>query len=293
VSNEHCGDIVAALALDDRPTGGVHRRTVPRPLVILLAHNEAEMHRRNRARSARSGSPKQRCSRSTIGSSDDTAAKALNAGSMVVRHRSTSVSPQARRPDSPMRSPTAFERVVRMDGDGQHDPASAAALLQALDEGNELVVGSRFLGGRSFESTGLRRAANQFLAGLLSRLCRFKVTDPTSGYRALGGRAVAFFAENFPNQYPKPESLLMASRRGFKVKEVPVVMRARRTGAARSTPLRSAFYMLKVCFALTLRAASSRSELRRLPSWPDRASWCCWLTRFLPSSSSVPRGSVG
>jgi len=104
------------------------------------------------------------------GSSDDTAGEALNAGSMVVRHPFNPVSPQAKaNRDSPMRSPTV--RARRPHGRRrQHDPASAAALLQALDEGNELVVGSRFLGGRSFESTGLRRAANQFLAGLLSRL---------------------------------------------------------------------------------------------------------------------------
>ncbi|MFT3842593.1 MAG: glycosyltransferase family 2 protein [Myxococcaceae bacterium] len=224
---------------------------MPRTLVALLAHNESECIAET-VRELRSQLPQVTVLAVDDGSSDDTAARALAAGAIVVRHPFNLGVAAGEATGLAYAIAHGFDRVIRMDGDGQHDPRSATALLEALDQGAELVVGSRFLAERTFESSGLRRAANRFLAALLTRLCGFAVTDPTSGYRAVAGRALPYFAEHFPNQYPEPESLLMASRRGFKVKEVAVAMRPRRTGRSSLTPFRSAFYMLKVCFALTL-----------------------------------------
>ena len=104
----------------------------------------------------------------------------------------------------------------------------------------------------SFRSSWIRRVGNRFLSGLLSSLCGQRITDPTSGYRGFSGRAVTFFARIQPNDYPEPESLLMASRQGFKISEVPVRMRQRRTGVSSLTMIRSAYYMLKVSFALLI-----------------------------------------
>src|SRR5205085_340113 len=110
-----------------------------------------------------------------------------------------------------------YGRVVRMDGDGQHDPASVASLLEALDTGAELAIGSRFAGITSFRSTFLRRFGNRFLAWLLSSLCQQRITDPTSGFRGFGPQAIRFFARTHPHDYPEPESVLMSARQGFKI----------------------------------------------------------------------------
>jgi hypothetical protein len=145
-----------------------------------------------------------------------------------------------------------------MDGDGQHDPAFAGALLDAVRDGADLVVGTRFGGLQSFESTALRRAGNALLSAVVSALCRQEVTDPTSGFRAFGPRAAAFFAGVHPHDYPEPESLLMAHRQGFRIREVPVRMRPRTTGRSSLTAGRSAYYMVKTSLALTLELLRAR-----------------------------------
>src|SRR6185295_12114658 len=151
-----------------------------------------------------------------------------------------------------------YGAVVRMDGDGQHDPAFAGALLEAVRGGADLAVGTRFGDLRSFESTALRRAGNAFLSKVVSVLCRQKVTDPTSGFRAFSARAAAYFAGIHPHDYPEPESLLMAHRQGFRIREVPVRMRPRTSGRSSLTPGRSAYYMVKTSLALTLELLRAR-----------------------------------
>lgn len=186
------------------------------------------------------------------GSRDGTSASASAAGAIVVRHpfnlgvaagEATGLLYAARH---------GYRFAIRMDGDGQHDPRYVPAVYERLEAGAELVIGSRFAGLTSFRSTFLRRFGNGFLSRLLSVLCAQPITDPTSGFRGFGPRAIRFFSETHPHDYPEPESVLMASRNALRIEEVAVEMRPRRTGTSSLTPLRSAFYMVKVSFALVL-----------------------------------------
>jgi glycosyltransferase involved in cell wall biosynthesis len=184
------------------------------------------------------------------GSRDRTAERAREGGAIVVRHPINLGVAAAEATGLLYALRTGYGRVVRMDGDGQHDPHSVPELLKALDGGAELVVGSRFAGVESFRSTWLRRFGSRLIAGLLSSLCRQRITDPTSGFRGFGPRAIRYFSSHFPHDYPEPESVLMASRQRFPIIEVPVKMRSRRAGVSSLTPWRSTFYMAKVSFAL-------------------------------------------
>lgn len=186
------------------------------------------------------------------GSADRTEEEARRAGAYVVTHPFNLGVAAGEASGLLFAARRGYRRVVRMDGDGQHDPQFVPALLQALDAGAELVIGSRFAGLDSFRSTLLRRMGNRFLASLLSALCRQKMTDPTSGFRAFGPRAIRYFATTHPHDYPEPESALMAARQGFPIVEVPVRMRPRRTGVSSLTPWKSMFYMAKVSFALLM-----------------------------------------
>jgi glycosyltransferase involved in cell wall biosynthesis len=187
------------------------------------------------------------------GSSDCTAETARAAGARVVRHAFNLGVAAAESTGLRYAVAHGYDAALRMDGDGQHDPASARDLLDAVAKGAELAVGTRFGGVETFRSSTLRRAGNRFLSRLVSFLGGRPLTDPTSGFRAFGGRALPFFAENFPHDYPEPESLVWACRRGFRVQELPVRMRPRLTGESSLTPLRSAYYMIKVSFALLVR----------------------------------------
>ncbi len=143
--------------------------------------------------------------------------------------------------------------AVQVDGDGQHDAAFLEPLVAPLRDGRaDLVVGSRFLTPGGFRSTAARRTGIRYLSWFLQLRCGARVTDPTSGFRAAGRRAIELFARAYPSDYPEPEAVALAVRAGLAVAEVPVTMRERAHGASSITALRSLYYLVKVSLALLL-----------------------------------------
>jgi hypothetical protein len=147
-----------------------------------------------------------------------------------------------------------YDVAVQVDGDGQHDPACLETVLAPVLAGRaDLCVGSRFLAsGDGFRSTLVRRAGIRYLSALLRLRCGARVTDPTSGFRAASRRVVEAFAAAYPSDYPEPESIAVAARRGLRVTEVPVRMSAREHGHSSITPLRTLYYLVKVSLSLVL-----------------------------------------
>jgi hypothetical protein len=78
------------------------------------------------------------------------------------------------------------------------------------------------------------------------------VTDPTSGFRAAGRRAIALFARYYPSDYPEPEAIALARRARLGVVEVPVRMNERAHGRSSITALRTLYYLVKVSLALVI-----------------------------------------
>ena len=96
------------------------------------------------------------------------------------------------------------------------------------------------LSGFCFESgPGLTLGEIRLLTGR-------RIKDVTSGYRAVGRRSIAAFAENYPIDYPEPEAIVDAVMRRERIREIPVVMRNRKKGKSSITPWRSVYYMIKV-----------------------------------------------
>ena len=143
--------------------------------------------------------------------------------------------------------------AVQIDGDGQHDPADLGALLAPIVAGRaDVVIGSRFLSGGGFKSTLLRRAGIRYLSWFLRLRCGARVTDPTSGFRAAGRKAIALFARYYPSDYPEPEAIALARRAALRLAEAPVHMHERAHGRSSITVLRSFYYLVKVSLALVL-----------------------------------------
>lgn len=76
------------------------------------------------------------------------------------------------------------------------------------------------------------------------------VTDPTSGFRAVNRNALKLFADQYPQDYPEPESLVFAHKRKFRILELPAEMKNRMFGASSITRVRAAYYMGKVLLAM-------------------------------------------
>ena len=149
----------------------------------------------------------------------------------------------------------AFERgydiAVQVDGDGQHDPAQLGAILGPVLSGEaDLCVVSRFAGGSGYRSSFARRIGIKLFARVVSAVVRQKVTDTTSGFRAVNRKGIALFAADYPHDYPEVEATVMCVKHKLRLREVPVEMRERGGGASSITALRSIYYMTKVLLAI-------------------------------------------
>jgi glycosyltransferase involved in cell wall biosynthesis len=149
----------------------------------------------------------------------------------------------------------AFERgydfAVQVDGDGQHDPAQLAAILGPVLGGEaDLCVGSRFAAGGGYKSSFARRVGIRLFARVVSAIVRQRVTDTTSGFRAVNRKGIALFAADYPHDYPEVEATVMCVKHKLRLTEVPVEMRERGGGSSSITALRSIYYMTKVLLAI-------------------------------------------
>jgi glycosyltransferase involved in cell wall biosynthesis len=144
-----------------------------------------------------------------------------------------------------------FDVAVQVDGDGQHDPGQLALILEPVLEGQaDLVVGSRFAGGGAYRSTAARRIGIRIFAGVVSAVVRQRLTDTTSGFRAVNRKGIALFAADYPHDYPEVEATVMCVKHKLRLTEVPVEMRERSGGRSSITAFRSIYYMTKVLLAI-------------------------------------------
>jgi glycosyltransferase involved in cell wall biosynthesis len=154
-----------------------------------------------------------------------------------------------------------YDGVVQVDADGQHDPAQIDRLLAALDQ-VDVAVGSRFADGAGYRVRGPRRWAMRLLARSLSRLCRTRLTDVTSGFRATGPRAIALLARYYPREYlgDTVESLVVVEKAGLTVAEVPVTMRPRAGGTPSQSTVKATVYLARAALVLLLAVIRTHPE---------------------------------
>jgi glycosyltransferase involved in cell wall biosynthesis len=146
-----------------------------------------------------------------------------------------------------------YDVAIQVDGDGQHDPNEIHDLLRTLSEsGLDIVIGSRYIEERGYITPWPRRTGIVVLSAIISLITRQRVTDPTSGFRALNRRAIVFSANNYPFDYPEPESVVLFWRAGLRFGEIPVTMNARYGGQSSITPVRGGYYMIKVILAILI-----------------------------------------
>ena len=140
-----------------------------------------------------------------------------------------------------------YRTVVRIDGDGQHDPRDIPRLLEVLRASDcEMVIGVRSKENGGSQPQFVRALGIRFFRLLLRLILGRQVSDPTSGYVAVGERALGVFSLSFPLEYPEIETLVVLQRRKFRFEEVPCRMRKRLAGRSSITALKSVYYVLHV-----------------------------------------------
>ena len=188
------------------------------------------------------------------GSGDGTAARAVEAGARVITLPFNLGIGSAVQTGYMAAQDGGYDVAVQVDGDGQHPASEIGRLIEAVQAGADLVIGSRFLGSGDYRAPVGRRFGIRVFARVVSLLTREPMTDTTSGFRAAGPRAIALFAAAYPHDYPEVEAVLIAHQAGLRIVEVGVAMRDRQGGRSSITSVRSGYYMLKVMLALAMQA---------------------------------------
>ena len=144
-----------------------------------------------------------------------------------------------------------YQALVQVDADGQHDPADLQRVLDGLADA-DIVVGTRFHPESMYFVGGPRRWAMVLLSKSLSFMNKGKISDPTSGFRSAGPKAIALFAVDYPADYlgDTVGSLAIAIRKGLVVHETPVTMYFRQFGRPSKNALWSALYLGRASLAI-------------------------------------------
>jgi hypothetical protein len=159
-----------------------------------------------------------------------------------------------------------FSYVVRVDGDGQHDPHDIPRIYRRLvDSGAHMVIGSRFIERNGQRATPMRGVGIFLFRWLLRVVLGKPVTDPTSGFVGVNRTALQVFSRTFPLEYPEIEALVVLQRRRFRFEEVPCHMLPRRAGKSSITAVRSVYYIIHVLLGIVVNVLKYDARSSRPP----------------------------
>lgn len=146
-----------------------------------------------------------------------------------------------------------YNYIVQFDADGQHDPGNIPEILGLLKTGDlDIVIGSRFLGGRPARTGLLKKFAIWVFKFMIKASTGVVITDPTSGLQGLSRRVCTHYASpgNYPEDYPDADTLIHMILSGYRVMEIPSCMRERYSGRSMHAGLKTVFYFIKMLVSI-------------------------------------------
>jgi len=222
----------------------------PKTLIIIPAFNEA-VNIGDVVRDVKKNVPRADIVVVNDGSYDATASVARAQGVTVLSHPYNMGIGATMQTGYKYAKTKGYAIAVQVDADGQHPAEEIAHLIEPIVEGRaDVVVGSRFLGKGAYRPSFARSAGMAFFSKLVSVIVKERLTDTTSGFRAVGRPCIEYFSSHYPDDYPEVEALVLLHKKGFSIMEVPVKMAERAGGRSSITPVRSVYYMVKVLLAI-------------------------------------------
>ena len=193
------------------------------------------------------------------GSLDRTYPQALKAGAKVIRHPFNLGYGTALQTGYKYALKEGYEKIIQMDGDGQHDPSFIADLFAPIQRGEaDIVIGSRFLETREarperipYRAPFARRLGMKFFGIITSLLTHQKITDSTSGYQAMNRRVLGWVSsDKFPLDYPDADVIIMLHRAGFRIKEIPTQMFESQNKKSMHSGWKPVYYIFKMFLSI-------------------------------------------
>ncbi len=157
-----------------------------------------------------------------------------------------------------------YDYVIRVDGDGQHDPQYIPRIFEALTaSGCQMAIGSRFVDGPESHTSFSRGMGIRFFRLMLRPILGRPVRDPTSGFVGVNRAALELFARTFPLEYPEIEALVVLQRKAFRFLEVPCRMRPRQAGKSTITAGKSLYFVIRVLLGVFVNILKYEGRRRR------------------------------
>ncbi len=180
------------------------------------------------------------------GSQDRTSEVARSTGVAVVRHPFNLGVGAALQTGFRWALANGYAIAVQLDADGQHDPRFLDALIEPVRSGAcDVAIGSRYVESTGYHAPILRRLGMLLFAFVVRLAVGQRIADTTSGFRAYGRSVLEVCQHDFPRDFPDAPLLIALARRGFRLLEVPVVMRERQAGRSFYTLGKSLYYPYK------------------------------------------------
>ena len=218
---------------------------IPRVLVVIPAHNE-QASLPATLDEVRAQAPFVDILVVDDGSHDDTTRVARAKGATVVRHPVNLGVGGALQTGFRWACRHGYDIAVQLDADGQHDPRYLEALLAPVIAGGcDVSIGSRFVSATGYRAPWNRRLGMLLFSGVVRLALGRPIYDTTSGFRAYARRVIEVCQWDFPKDFPDAPLLIALARRGFRLEEVPVVMRERKAGQSFYTLGKQLYYPYK------------------------------------------------
>lgn len=142
-----------------------------------------------------------------------------------------------------------YRYAIQLDGDGQHRPEYIESMQKKMEEGYDIVIGSRFVGEK--KPFTMRMLGSNLIEAAIRLTTGVRIEDPTSGMRMFSRKMIEEFAGGL-NYGPEPDTVSYLMKQGAKVAEVPVIMDERVSGVSYLTPVNASKYMIKMLISILL-----------------------------------------
>lgn len=142
-----------------------------------------------------------------------------------------------------------YDVVIQFDGDGQHSAKYIEPLVKEIENGNSIVIGSRFVDEK--KPFTARMIGSRFIAGAIKLVTGKTITDPTSGFRAYDKACIKDYALEMNNP-PEPDTLVYMLRKQRKIKEIQVQMSEREFGESYLNLVNTIKYMSRMMVSIFL-----------------------------------------
>lgn len=154
-----------------------------------------------------------------------------------------------------------YEAAIQFDGDGQHKPEYIKPMKDKMDEGYDIVIGSRFAGREqdcrgekspsSLKGGRLRKIGSRMIGMAIALTTGVRITDPTSGMRMFSRSMIREFALEL-NYGPEPDTISYLLKQGARIAEIPVVIEERTAGESYLRPTVAVWYMTRILLSILL-----------------------------------------